>query len=304
MAVGEAMLELTANGPECWRLGVGGDSYNSAVYLARLGVETGYLTAIGSDPLSERIRAAVQEAGIGTGLILRHPARGPGLYLIETPPGADRRFHYWREASAARALFACAGIDEALAAVAATCRLLYLSGITLSLFDGAGRARLRALAADVRAAGGTVAFDPNYRPRGWADPDMARQAFAAIAPVVDIVFPTFDDEEKLFGHAEPADAVAWWRDHGVGEVALKLGADGARLDGPETLDVPVPEPLVPLDATGAGDSFNAAYLAARIAGHGPAAAAAAGHRLAAVVVRHRGAIVPPAAMPAGLPKAA
>ena len=55
-----------------------------------------------------------------------------------------------------------------------------------------------------------------------------------------------------------------------------------------------------VDTTAAGDSFAAAYLATRLAGGGPAAAAASGHRLAGAVVSHRGAIIPRDAMPADL----
>ncbi len=153
------MLEFSRDeGPagDCWRLGVAGDSFNTAVYLARLGVPVEYLSALGADPMSMRIRDAIRREGLGETLLLEHPARRPGLYLIETPPGQDRRFHYWRDSSAARALFECPGIETALAG-AARARLLYLSGITLSLFGAAQQQRLRELAATVRAGGGLVA---------------------------------------------------------------------------------------------------------------------------------------------------
>jgi 2-dehydro-3-deoxygluconokinase len=56
--------------------------------------------------------------------------------------------------------------------------------------------------------------------------------------------------------------------------------------------IPVPEVVVPVDPTAAGDSFNAGYIAARVSGKGPTEAAAAAHRLAGQVIRHRGALMP------------
>jgi len=56
--------------------------------------------------------------------------------------------------------------------------------------------------------------------------------------------------------------------------------------------VPVLEVVEPVDATAIGDSFNAGYLASRLSGEGPLAAAAAAHRLAGEKIRHRGAIMP------------
>lgn len=292
VAIGECMVELAGDigGPA--RLGFGGDTLNTAVYLARLGVGVEYLTALGRDAFSDQLRAAWAGEGVGTALVLTDPARLPGIYAIRNRADGERHFDYWRQASAARQLFALPGIDAALAA-AARARLLYLSGITLSLFDAAAQARLGRVAAAVRAGGGTVAFDPNYRAAGWASAAAARAAIAAFARHVTVALPTLTDEALLHGDADAAATLVRWRQAGAEDVVVKLGAAGClTADGPVTARA-----VAAIDTTGAGDAFNAAYLAARRQGSSAHEAGDRANRLAAVVVGHAGAIIPRDAMP-------
>ena len=103
----------------------------------------------------------------------------------------------------------------------------------------------------------------------------------------------------MSGEGAPEAVLAWLDEAGVAEAVVKLAVPGClvRGEGPAEA-VPVPERVTPTDTTAAGDSFAAGYLAARIRGEAPADAARAGHRLAAVVITHPGAIIPRAAMPA------
>lgn len=293
VAIGECMIELTGSFGGAARIGFAGDSFNTALYLARLGEGVAYLTALGTDPFSTEMQAEWEREGLATHLVLRDPDRLPGLYAVRTDAAGERSFYYWREASAARRLFTLPGIDAALVA-AAGAQLLYVSGITLSLFPAAERDRLGGLAASVRAAGGDVAFDPNYRPRGWASPAEARAAFATFADHVSIALPTFDDEAALHGDISPSATLVRWQALGAREVIVKQGADGClTAQGP----VPARTGVIAIDTTGAGDAFNAGYLAARRRGHDGVAAAAFGTALAGEIVRHRGAIMPRSAMP-------
>ena len=83
----------------------GGDTFNTAVYMARAGIDVAYATALGDDPYSDGIVSMAAAEGIGTDLILRVPGRLPGLYMIETDPKGERRFRYWRDEAPARELF-------------------------------------------------------------------------------------------------------------------------------------------------------------------------------------------------------
>jgi len=284
------MLELTRDGDR-WRLGYAGDTLNTAVYLSRLGVATAYMTALGADAFSQDLRAQWQADGLDTSLVLTDPARLPGLYAVRNDADGERHFYYWRDRSAARQLFALPGIEAAMAR-ARGAQQLYLSGITLSLFSPTDRERLQDIAAAVHTAGGQVIFDPNYRPAGWSTAQEARVAIRALAPFVSVVLPTFADEATLFGDAAPAHTAARWHGWGAQQVIVKLGAQGCLVSGSgETESVPgVPVAKV-LDTTGAGDAFNAGFLAARSRGQSALQAARAANQLAAIVIRHRGAIV-------------
>lgn len=291
VAAGECMLELAREG-ELWRLGAAGDAFNTALYLRRLGASVRFLTALGVDPFSQEMLDCWSGEGLDTSLVLRDQLALPGLYAIRTDTAGERSFYYWRERSAARRLFQHDGADAALQA-AADCDLLYFTGITLSLYTEAERVRLMALAAEVRSRGGRVAFDPNYRPRGWSSRLEAITAFTAMAPLADFVLTTDTDDEALWGLGSMEASAAHWHAIGAIEVIVKQGARGAGGGRSGALvHMPIPAVVPVLDTTGAGDSFNAAYLHARLLGHGISAALVAGHRLAGQVVQVHGAIMP------------
>ena len=87
-------------------------------------------------------------------------------------------------------------------------------------------------------------------------------------------------------------------DAGVSEIVVKMGASGCRVrSGADSLAIECEPVANVVDTTAAGDSFNAAYLAARIRGRDVADSARLAHRLAATVIQHRGAIIPVAGMP-------
>jgi 2-dehydro-3-deoxygluconokinase len=296
VCVGEVLIELARGSEGRFSLSCGGDTFNTAVYLARAGIEVAFASALGDDPYSDSIMDLAAAEGVSGKLILRVPGRLPGLALIENGPAGERSFRYWRESAPERDLFELPNwmrVAEGLMAA----RLIYFSGITLSLYSNAGIGRFLALLEAARSQGAKVAFDGNFRPRGWkGDLARTRTVFIEALKRVDIALPTFDDEAVLWGDPSPEATVARLQAFGIGEIVVKNGPNSALVaakDGREL--VPVPEVVVPVDTTAAGDSFNAAYLAARLAGEAPTAAASQAHRLAGEKIRHRGAIMPRAA---------
>ncbi|GAB3279550.1 sugar kinase [Parahaliea aestuarii] len=301
-SIGECMLELSgapAPGPaRSMNLGYGGDTLNTAVYLARLDIAADYVTALGDDSHSQWMIKRWQAEGVGTELVYRLPGRVPGLYMIDTDPDGERHFSYWRSAAPARELFDDVGRVDSLAQALKHYDLVYFSGISLSLYNAAARERLYALLAQVRAAGVKVGFDGNFRPAGWPDRPAARAAFTRACEHADIVLPTFEDECDLFGDTSPEATIERIASAGAREIVLKQGRAGCRVwcEG-DTLQVPAQPVARPLDTTAAGDSFNAGYLAARLRGMSLQEAAVWGHRLAAGVIQVRGAIIPVSRMP-------
>ena len=291
--IGEGMLELS-QAADGWRLGHAGDTVNMAIHLARSGHNVAYLTALGSDPFSDDLRTSWRGEGIDTSLVLADPTKNPGLYAIRTDEAGERSFFYWRENSAARGLFTAPGIDAALKE-AEGAQLLAYSLISLAILPPEARQALFALCKRVRARGGKVAFDGNYRPRLWLDAASAIDARDQAIACADIGLPTLDDETLLSGETTADEVAAHWTRCGADEVIVKLGAQGCRL--PDGTLLPPPERLSPVDTSGAGDAFNAGYLGGRLKGALPSAAALQGNRLAGWTIMRRGAI--PALDPSG-----
>jgi 2-dehydro-3-deoxygluconokinase len=285
ISIGECMLELSPEG-DLWRMNVAGDTFNTAWYARRLlpaDWEVGYVTRLGTDAFSDRVAAFITQSGVRLH-DARHPSRGVGLYAIQLKDG-ERSFSYWRDTSAARTL---ADEVEPLASALPGAAAIHVSGITLAILPPAGRERL----IDALRGSGVGVLDPNLRLRLWESPDVARQVLTRAAGAVACVLPSFEDEAALFGDRSPEDTLARYQAAGAVEVVVKNGGGAILAAAPEgRLNLTLPR-VTPLDTTGAGDSFNAGYLAARLQGMGLEAAIRRAHAVASRVVMHPGALIP------------
>jgi 2-dehydro-3-deoxygluconokinase len=295
-SIGECMIELKQADGGLYSRGYGGDTLNTSVYLSRLGVEVDYFTALGDDPMSDEMIAGWAAEGVGTSRVARLKGKLPGIYMIQTDAFGDRRFFHWRESAAARSLMDLPETDDILHSLA-TYDVVYLSAITLSIYSAEGRMKLIAALHRARKQGARIAFDTNFRRRGWSDPDVARAVFDQAFAVSDIVLASTEDLLPLYPYESDEQLMARIP---TSEAVLKLLEPGSivRLEGVSRQLTAEPMTQAVVDTTAAGDSFSAAYLAARLAGVEPVEAARAGHRLGAIVVCYPGAIIPRSAMPA------
>lgn len=291
ICLGECMVEMAPQPDGHYAMGFAGDTLNTAWYARAClpaSWQVDYLTAVGRDAVSDRMVDFIRGAGVGVSHVARLDGRTVGLYLIELQ-GAERSFSYWRSTSAARCL---ADDPERLAQALAGARVAYVSGITLAILEPEARARLLRALGVARAAGTLVAFDPNLRPRLWPSEAEMCAAVTDAAGLADIVLPSFDDEARHFGDADPMASAQRYLGAGAKAVVVKNGAGEVLYAAPSGVSRHNPPPVHQVvDTTAAGDSFNAGFLAAWLSGQDPVAAMAAGASVAGRVIGARGALI-------------
>lgn len=297
--IGECMIELRGLPPNLVQ-GYAGDTLNTAIYLSRLlgkRAQVSYMTAIGVDPFSDGMLAMWQGEGIDCHYVQRSKERNPGLYTISVDKTGERSFQYWRSEAAARFMFEGENGRQNLASLK-DFDWIYLSGITLAILPADSRALLFAALEQARNAGARIAFDNNFRPLLWPNLQQALTVYDKILKMTDLALLTLDDEQAMRDGENETEVISRCLDCGVKEIVLKRGAQECIVQTPQTqLLVPANHVEYIADTTAAGDSFSAAYLAARIYGLASDKAGEWGHRLAGEVIRHPGAIIGKEFMP-------
>lgn len=298
--VGEAMLELSERDGR-FDMNYAGDVLNVCYYLAQFSVpgktSVQFASALGTDCYSQAMLAYWQKHSINTDLVTQINGEQPGLYLIRIDPDGERHFYYYRQDSAARKMFSDKVSLQKLDSLRQM-KYIYFSGVTLAILDSISQQRLLKIIQTARSHGSTIVFDTNYRPRLWSNRDSAQNVIKQALSLTHIALPTFVDEALLWDDTTPDDTIKRMRMMGVKEIVVKNGDRSCVIDCNGRSGT-VPSELVSnvVDTTAAGDSFNAGYMAARMANKNPEQAALCGHKLAAAVIGHRGALLPPEKIP-------
>lgn len=293
--IGECMIELNGEPFGHMRQTYGGDTLNTATYVARVSspddIEVSYVSALGMDKLSEGMITRWQADGINTDWVLRDAERSAGLYLIQLDKQGERTFLYWRNQSAARYLLQHADYPKVLSALK-NVDMIYLSGISLAILPETDRTLLLEQLREWKKSGGEIAFDSNFRPKLWDSIDTAQQCYQALLPLVDVALVTFDDESLLWGDVDEQATIARLSTFHIPKMIVKQGSLGATIceKGTQHFVPTVPVTHV-VDTTSAGDSFNAGFLAGYLQNKPLEICCQQGNQLAGIVIQHKGAII-------------
>jgi 2-dehydro-3-deoxygluconokinase len=291
LCMGEPMLELNAQppGPDgrvLYLEGHGGDTSNAAICAARQGASVGYVTAIGEDrPGASFLRLWAAE-GVDTTTVRRDPQAPTALYVV-THDAGGHAFTFYRSNSAASRYAAHDLPEDAIRAA----RILHVSGISQGISLSACDAVFAAMD-HAQKHQTLISYDTNLRLRLWPL-DRARAVIHAALHKADFALPGLDDAQQLTGLHRPEDICDLYLGFGCSVVALTMGKNGTMVaTGKERQVIPA-RPVQALDATGAGDTFDGAFLAHWLVnGNDPFAAADYANAAAALSTLGYGAVGP------------
>jgi 2-dehydro-3-deoxygluconokinase len=288
VCLGEPLIEF--NRPKegdgrTWLQGFGGDSQNVAIAAARQGASTGYLTSVGQDWMGDAFLDLWKSEGVDASRVTRHPTAPTGVSFV-THSAEGHKFDYLRKNSAASLMTP----DTLAADYIAGARVFHLSAIGQAISDSARETCDAAIDA-ARRAGVKVSYDTNLRLRLW-ELDVAREVIDATIARCDIALPSLDDSQQLTGLREPEAIAAYYLGLGAPLVALKMGAEGSLIATRERQTHITPHAVAAVDATGAGDTFDGAFLTRLLAGDNPETAARYANVAAALSTTGYGAVTP------------
>jgi 2-dehydro-3-deoxygluconokinase len=288
LALGEPMMEFNEGqrGDERRYLqGYGGDTSNAAIAAARQGARVGYVTALGDDPFGRDFLALWDAEGVDTAHVRTRAGARTGIYFV-SHGSTGHAFSYYRAGSAASLMTAQDVPTEAVAGA----RVLHVSGISQAISPSACDAVFHAIRL-ARGAGRTVSYDTNLRLSLWPL-ERARAIIHAALALSDIALPGWDDARQLTGLDRPEDICERYLALGCRIVALTLGKEGTLVALPgEQRHIPS-RPVAAVDATGAGDTFDGAFLAQWLRTQDPFGAAAYANAAAALSTLGYGAVAP------------
>ncbi len=262
VALGELLIDFTENGVSAqgnpmFEANPGGAPCNVLAMLAKLGHKVGFIGKVGNDGFGRQLKNALVETGIDTGSLYMDDRVHTTLALVQTLPGGDRDFSFYREPGADMMLTA----GEVNAETLANTRIFHFG--TLSMTHEGVREATRKAIALAKENGAILTFDPNLRPPLWSSLELAREQVLYGLGQCDVL-KISDNEIQWLSGVEDYDAgIGWLRGKfpNIRLVLLSMGPDGSRAYY-QNLVVEVPGFLQAgtIETTGAGDTFCGCML--------------------------------------------
>jgi 2-dehydro-3-deoxygluconokinase len=288
LAIGEPMMEfaeVTRGGERLYLPGHGGDTSNTIIAAARQGTACAYFTALGADAFGADFLRLWATESVDASRVITRADGSTGIYFITY--GADgHQFSYWRKGSAASRMTPA----EIPADLIAEARVLHVSGISQAISESCADAIFTAIAA-ARRAGTVVSYDTNLRLKLWPI-ERARAITHAAMAEADIALPGLDDAQTLTGLQTPDEICDFYLALGAKIVALTLGKNGTMVAIPASRALVPAYPVEAVDASGAGDTFDGAFLAEWLRTGDPFTAASYANAAAALATLGHGAVAP------------
>jgi len=228
----------------------GGAESNTCVGLARLGLKVAWVSKLGCDPFGDRIVEVLQSEGVDTRWVKRDSSRPTGL-MIKDP--VQRRVHYYRAGSAA----SCIAPDDLAGVPFGEARAVLVTGITAQI--GAQAAAISFL----DGAHGLRVVDPNFRRGLWG----SERRCELVLPLIQrchLLLAGDQELAELFGEEEPAEMAKRCSEHGPQEVVVRgdgMAGVWSASEGWCEVKFSIEDTADPM---GAGDAFNAGYVAAKL----------------------------------------
>ncbi len=285
VGIGECLVEFSDVSEGQYQVGYSGDVLNALAAAGRLGLRTGILTALGDDPFLTGLMEVLQGEGIDRSRVVVLENKPNGVYFIHSDEMGVPRFHFLRNNSAARETFTSQRLED-LIDYARSSRALLFSSIPLAVMKGRDQffEMLRAVKGET-----ILAFDLNVRRKLWNDVRELIGPLDELAPLLDVLFVTDEDDALLFGQRPASEAMEDYARRGFRKIAFRRGGAPTLIkDDSESFGVPVPHVANIVDTTGAGDAFNAGFIAAMLRGHASFECAAMGNATAAASLESRG----------------
>ncbi|WHX49548.1 carbohydrate kinase [Paenibacillus woosongensis] len=288
LAVGELLIDMISNeyddgSFECdgYTKFSGGAPSNIAINVNRLGIRSEIVSAVGNDGFGTFLLRRLQQEGMDTKGIQRVDASTS--LVVVTKSRTTPVPIFYRDADY-QMIF-----DDSLEQRIANSKIVHFSCWPISRTPA--RHTLEKVIEEARTQGLLIGFDPNYHPMIWQRGEDGAQYVKSIISMVDVIKPSEDDAERLFGKDEPVKQLEKFLELGAKLVIMTLGKDGAIVsNGRETLTFDSLATEV-VDTTGAGDAFWSGFYAALIKGHSIREALHLGFAVSAYKLRYTGAVV-------------